>query len=115
MTTNEPIKWHEEKWGTNEEPAETPTERPHCDDDSLKNEMTTNEPIMIDGVDVSGCKYYKERIKFEYPYHTTETCKNCGYCTHNLPPSNIAGSPRYSIARCKGQIDCYYKQLQRKN
>lgn len=23
-------KWHEEKWGTNEEPVETPTERPHC-------------------------------------------------------------------------------------
>lgn len=42
-------KWHEEKWGTNEEPVETPTERPHCDD----------EPIMIDGVDVSKCRYFR--------------------------------------------------------
>ncbi len=29
QTDKEQKKWHEEKWGTNEEPEETPTERPH--------------------------------------------------------------------------------------
>ena len=46
MTDKEQKKWHEEKWGTNEEPEETPTERPHCDNDSLKNQ--DKEQIIID-------------------------------------------------------------------
>lgn len=72
------------------------------------------EKIMIDGVDVSRCEHYKEKIEFEKPYGTISSCKNCGFCTHNLPPANISGNITYIIARCNEQKDCYYKQLARK-
>ena len=48
MIDEEQKKWHKEKWRENEEPEETPTERPHRDNDSLKNQ----EQIMLDGVDI---------------------------------------------------------------
>lgn len=38
MIDKEQKKWYEEKWGENEEPEETPAERPHCGYDSLKNQ-----------------------------------------------------------------------------
>ena len=37
MIDEQQKKWHKEKRGENEEPKETPAERPHCNNDSLKN------------------------------------------------------------------------------
>lgn len=94
MTDKEQKKWHEEKWGENEEPEETPAERPHCDYDSLKNQdknfnenySQNKEQIIIDGVDVSGCESYNPLGNY-----------NCGGCR-----------------RCEERPDCYFKQLVRK-
>ena len=54
--------------------------------------MTTNEPIMIDGVDVSGCR-------FVYP--------NCSCGAYYL--KSFA-----TLTECSSHNNCYYKQLQRK-
>lgn len=51
----------------------------------------TDKQIIIDGVDVSGCKYF---CKF------TTICRN----------ENIG---RVVRPRCKNVVDCYYKQLKR--
>ena len=53
--------------------------------------MTENKPIIIDGVDVSGCEAYKD-----------EHCKDktsIMFCNTNL---------------CSNFPNCYYKQLKRK-
>ena len=52
----------------------------------------TDKQIIIDGVDVSGCKYF---CKF------TTICRN----------ENIG---RVVRPRCKNVVDCYYKQLKLK-
>lgn len=54
--------------------------------------MTTNEQIMIDGVDVSGCLYFREEDE-----DLIETV-DCSISFHG---------------NCKG-YNCHYKQLQRK-
>ena len=53
----------------------------------------TDKQIIIDGVDVSGCKHYKNR-----------TCIAC-YCLTNMP---------FGEAKCELNPNCYYKQLKRK-
>lgn len=92
MTDKEQKKWHKEKWGENEEPEETPTERPHCDDDSIKNQ--DKEQIMINGVDVSGCKHFPSLIYKDYP--------------------EWAVCHVYGAKKCEERCDCYFKQLVRK-
>lgn len=52
-----------------------------------------NKQIYIDGVDVSGCKHYKNR-----------TCI-ADYCLTDMP---------FSEAKCELNPNCYYKQLKRK-
>lgn len=74
--------------------------------------MTDKEIIEIDGVDVSGCRYYKESLNFEYM--RINSCKGYGFCIHNLPSREFVTSPRYDIPRCYGQKFCNYKQLARK-
>lgn len=92
-------KWHKEKWGTNEEPVETPTERPHCDKELIKNEMTINESIIIDGVDVSGCDFLaKEDIYDSYSGITTAYKGQCGCSDDEM---------------CKSHRNCGYKKLAR--
>lgn len=83
MKDKEQKKWHEERWGENEEPGETPTERPHCDNDSLKNQ--DKEQIIIDGVDVSRCIDFNKRDKVS--------------CYHIL------------YDKCNENPNCYFKQL----
>ena len=53
----------------------------------------TDKQIMIDGVDVSGCKHYKNR-----------TCI-ADYCLTDMP---------FGEAKCELNSNCYYKQLKRK-
>ena len=50
------------------------------------------KPIMIDGVDVSECKHYKNR-----------TCI-ADYCLTDMP---------FGEAKCELNTNCYYKQLKR--
>lgn len=103
MTDKEQKKWHEEKWGTNEEPEETPTERPHCDNDSLKNQ--DKEQIIIDGVDVSGCCYAilpKNQCPAKIMPYAKET--SCIACKEHNTKLNF----------CKNNPNCYFKQLSRK-
>lgn len=49
-------------------------------------------PVIIDGIDVSGCKHYK-----------------IGTCVADYLFTNM----NFSEAKCKLSPDCYYKQLQR--
>ena len=94
-TDKEKLKWHEEKWGENEEPDKTPTERPHCDNGSLKNQdKNFNEkPIIIDGVEVQQCLFIGVNglTAYKIPY--------CREFTNN----------------CKDNPNCYFKQLARKS
>lgn len=54
--------------------------------------MTENKPIIIDGVDVSRCKHYKNR-----------TCI-ADYCITDMP---------FDEAKCELSPNCYFKQLAR--
>ena len=58
--------------------------------------MTTNEQIIIDGVDVSGCKYLYDDD------HLCELTKEMAYDDEEF------------VSFCKGSLNCHYKQLQRK-
>lgn len=53
----------------------------------------TDKQIIIDGIDVSGCKHYKNR-----------TCI-ADYCLTDMP---------FGEAKCELNPNCYYKQLKRK-
>ena len=55
--------------------------------------MTENKPIIIDGIDVSGCEYYQYNM-------CTATKDNYGDCSYYCKDYEMK--------------DCYYKQLQRK-
>lgn len=70
------------------------------------------EQIIIDGVNVSECRYYKESLNLGYM--RIDSCKGYGFCIHNLPSREFVSSPKYDIPRCHGQNLCYYKQLARK-
>ncbi len=85
MIDKEQKKWVTEKWGENEEPEETPTERPHA---VSKNK----EQIIVDGVDVSRCEHWN-------------ICKQCQLS--QLPESG------YKLL-CKDNLNCSFKQLTRK-
>ena len=97
MTDKEQKKWHEQKWGTNEEPEETPTERPHCDDDSIKNQ--DKEQLIIDGVDVNECKGY---------YFSPTGYHSCS----SISQINELGYEQDTL--CEQNPNCYFKQLARK-
>lgn len=55
----------------------------------------TDKQIIIDGVDVAGCKHY-EKHTF---YDCNETCEDNGAIV---------------CINCKDNLNCYYKQLARK-
>ena len=61
--------------------------------------MTDKEQIMIDGVDVSKCKYYA--LQEHYDIESDGLWKVC-----------YSKDCKYSI--CANNYDCYYKQLKRK-
>lgn len=112
MTDKEQKKWHEEKWGTNEEPEETPTERPHCDDDS----------IMIDGEVVNGCLFIGTNgltsHKIPYCREFTNNCKdnpNC-YFKQLARKAQECEKSKKELKELKRQyklscLDCEYKNM----
>ena len=61
------------------------------------------EQIIIDGVDVSGCSFYKDNPK----YRMWETCD----CMRTM--IDQSGYDELAGAECKGH-NCYYKQLKAK-
>lgn len=61
--------------------------------------MTTNEQIIIDGVEVSGCE-------FLFPHNKYNGCR----CM-NDPIEDVSN---VSSMTCEGNQNCHYKQLQRK-
>lgn len=61
--------------------------------------MTTNEQIIIDGVEVSGCE-------FLFPHNKYNGCR----CM-NDPIEDVSN---VSSMTCEGNQNCYYKQLKRK-
>ena len=69
------------------------------------------EEIIIDGVNVAGCKFYKETLQ-AYKDGTISSFKGYGFCTHNIKGLNNAGCYAEDFARCL-KNDCYYKQLKR--
>lgn len=69
------------------------------------------EIIIIDGVNVSECRFYQETLK-AYNNGTISSFKGYGFCTHNIKGLNNAGCYAETFARCLNN-DCYYKQLKR--
>ena len=69
--------------------------------------MTDKEPIIIDGVDVSKCKLYRDEDVYSYEEEKfiNECCE--GYAVFDSYGEFMCYKP------CKGQ-DCYFKQLARK-
>lgn len=58
-----------------------------------------SEEIIIDGVNVAGCKYC-DVIKYDYP-------------TEGLDVECYADYQNEMVANCKGKTTCYFKQLKR--
>lgn len=69
------------------------------------------EKIIIDGVDVSECRFYQETLK-AYNNGKISSAKGYGFCTHNIKGLNNAGCYAENFARCLNN-NCYYKQLKR--
>lgn len=69
------------------------------------------EKIIIDGVDVSECRFYQETLK-AYNNGKISSSKGYGFCTHNIKGLNNAGCYAENFARCLNN-NCYYKQLKR--
>ena len=70
--------------------------------------MTDKEEIIIDGVDVSKCRYFLKDTEGQ-DYNTDEFVKGCCEAKGCHIGCEFIG---YSI--CRGDKDCYYKQLKRK-
>lgn len=70
--------------------------------------MTDKEEIIIDGVDVSKCRYFLKDTEGQ-DYNTDEFVKGCCEAKGCYIGCEFIG---YSI--CRGDKDCYYKQLKRK-
>lgn len=68
----------------------------------------TDKDIIIDGVDVSKCRHFLKDTKGP-DYSTDEYVKGCCEAKGCYIECEFIG---YSI--CRGDKDCYYKQLQRK-
>ena len=75
----------------------------------------TDKQIIIDNVDVSGCRFYSEKLSTMKGTGSISVTKCNGFCTHNI--RGLDDSSCYDIhieyAKCKNN-NCYYKQLKRK-
>lgn len=68
-------KWYKEKWGTNEEPVETPTQRPHCDNKyKLEDKIMSNFQCPHCGMTNIDCgrEGYKTPKEIELEYKLKE-------------------------------------------
>ena len=70
--------------------------------------MTDREQIIIDGVDVSRCRYFLKDTE-EQDYETDEFVKGCCEAKDSYIGYEFDG---YGL--CRGDKDCYFKQLARK-
>lgn len=68
------------------------------------------KPIMIDGVDVSECKYYTEKLNIGNGGQIG-TAKGYGFCIHNIQGLDKSDCYARDYARCLNN-DCFYKQFQ---
>lgn len=68
----------------------------------------TDKQIMIDGVDVSKCRYFLKDTEGQ-DYNTDEFVKGCCEAKGSCIGYEFAG---YGL--CRGDKDCYFKQLARK-
>ena len=67
-----------------------------------------HKPIYLDGVDVSKCRYFLKDTEGQ-DYNTDEFVKGCCEAKGSCIGYEFAG---YGL--CRGDKDCYYKQLKRK-
>ena len=70
--------------------------------------MTDKEQIIIDGIDVSKCRYFLKDTEGQ-DYNTDEFVKGCCEAKGSCIGYEFAG---YGL--CRGDKDCYFKQLARK-
>lgn len=68
----------------------------------------TDKEIMINGVDVSGCRHFLKDTEGQ-DYDTDEFVKGCCEAKGSCIGYEFAG---YGL--CRGDKDCYFKQLARK-
>lgn len=73
-----------------------------------KNSTHKNNQIIIDGVDVSKCRYFLKDTEGQ-DYNTDEFVKGCCEAKGSCIGYEFAG---YGL--CRGDKDCYFKQLARK-
>ena len=74
-----------------------------------------DKQIIIDGVDVSGCQFYSEKLSTMKGTGFISVAKSNGFCTHNIRglDNSSCYDAHIEYARCKNN-NCYYKQLKRK-
>ena len=74
-----------------------------------------NEQIIIDGCDVSGCKFYSEKLSTMKGTGSISVAKSNGFCTHNIRGLDDSScyDAHIEYAKCKNN-NCYYKQLKAK-
>lgn len=74
-----------------------------------------DKQIIIDGVDVSGCRFYSEKLSTMKGTGSISTIKCNGFCTHNIRGLDDSScyDAHIEYAKCKNN-NCYYKQLARK-
>lgn len=70
----------------------------------------TDKPIIIDGVDVSGCKLYRDEVSFVGGETITDVCSIWIWQRDysGLEPSCVMK------CHCSDNSNCYYKQYKRK-
>ena len=75
----------------------------------------TDKQIIIDGVDVSGCRFYSEKLSTMKGTGFISVAKSNGFCTHNIRGLDDSScyDAHIEYAKCKNN-NCYYKQLKRK-
>jgi hypothetical protein len=75
----------------------------------------TDKQIIIDGVDVSGCRFYSEKLSTMNGTGSISVTKCNGFCTHNIRGLDDSScyDAHIEYAKCKNN-DCHYKQLKRK-
>lgn len=67
---------------------------------------------IIDGVDISKCKFYSENLSVRQGSGFIGTAEGYGFCTHNIKGLDKADVYVQPFARCWGN-ECYYKQIQK--
>ena len=75
----------------------------------------TDKQIIIDNIDVSGCKFYSEKLSTMKGTGLISVAKSNGFCTHNIRglDNSSCYDAHIEFAKCKNN-NCYFKQHKRK-